>query len=224
MRNKYLAFGILIGGKSTRFGADKGLFKLGSKHLIEYQLDILQELNSDVFLIANDKTQVQSYIDEINFHTVTGFIVDEYDFDLDRSIRSPMIGLYSAFKDLKRLNYEKFFALSCDNPLIKIEVIKFLIQKGEDYDCVVPRWKNQFLEPLFAIYPIKKGYYRSLNCIRNRLFKLTNLIDPIWNTYYIPIENLIKKIDPYLLSFKNLNTNNDIEAIEKHLIMEEKLE
>ena len=118
MSNKYLAFGILIGGKSTRFGVDKGLFKFREKRLIEYQLEIIKEFKGDIFLIANNKTQVQSYIDNIDASTITGFIIDDYDFGLSRTIRSPMIGLYSAFKELRKLNYHKLFALSCDNPLI----------------------------------------------------------------------------------------------------------
>ncbi|TFG14242.1 MAG: molybdenum cofactor guanylyltransferase [Promethearchaeota archaeon] len=215
MNNKYLAFGILIGGKSTRFGADKGLFKLRKKRLIEYQLEILQYFNFDIFLIANDKTQVQSYIDEIDFRIITGFIIDEYDFDLDPTMRSPMIGLYSAFKELRKLNYKKLYALSCDNPLIKKEVIDFLIQEIKEYECVIPRWKNQFVEPLFAIYPIEKAYYRSSECIKKQQFKLTNIIDDEWKIKFVSIEKTIRKLDPYLLSFKNINTNGDIEEIEK---------
>jgi len=215
MRNKYLAFGILIGGQSSRFGADKGLFKFQNKRLIEYQLEILNRFNEDIFLIANDKTQVQSYIDEIDFHSITGFVIDEYDFDLERAIRSPMIGLYSAFKELRKLNYEKLFALSCDNPLIKNEVIDYLIQEGKSYDCVIPCWNNQFMEPLFAIYPIEKAYQTSLDCIKKRKFKLTNIISCNWNTKFISIETTIKNLDPNLLSFKNINTNGDIANIEK---------
>jgi len=215
MNNKYLAFGILIGGKSTRFGADKGLFKLGEKRLIEYQLENLKYFDNDIFLIANDKTQVQSYVDGIDFRTITGFIVDEYDFDLDQSIRSPMIGLYSAFKELRKLNYEKLFALSCDNPLIKKEVISLLIQEGKDYEAVIPRWENKFLEPLFAIYPIEKAFYTSSECINKRKFKLTHIINDKWKVNFISIENTLKKLDPYLLSFKNINTNGDMAEIEK---------
>ena len=167
MSNKYLAFAILIGGKSTRFGADKGLFQLKGKRLIDYQLEVLTQFENDIFLVANNKSQVQSYIDKIDFRKITGFIVDDYDYNLEPNIRSPMLGLYSAFKELKKLNYDKLFTLSCDNPLIKKEVIEFLIQEGDFYDCVVPQWKNQFTEPLFAIYPIEKAFQTTSDCIKN---------------------------------------------------------
>lgn len=216
MRNNHLAFGILVGGKSTRFGADKGLFKFQNKRLIEYQLEILKQFDSDIFLVANDKTQVQSYIDSIDLHAITGFVVDEYDFNIDPSTRSPMIGLYSAFKELKKINYEKLFTLSCDNPLIKKKVIEFLVKESELFDCVIPRWNNHFIEPLFAIYPVEKAFQTSAECIKMRKFKLTNIINDKWKIKYISIENVIKELDPYLLSFKNVNTNGDLNEIEKY--------
>lgn len=217
MNNKYLAFAILIGGKSTRFGTDKGLYKLIGKRLIDYQLEILTKYERDLFLVSNSKSQVQSYIDEIDVRNITGFVIDDYDFDLDKSIRSPMIGLYSAFKELKELNYKQLFVISCDNPLIKKELIDYLIQLGEESECIIPQWKNGFTEPLFAIYPIKKAYCSSLECIKKRKFKLTNIIDPKWKVKYISIENSIKKLDPALLSFKNVNTIKDMLEIKKVL-------
>ncbi|MFW9928293.1 MAG: molybdenum cofactor guanylyltransferase [Candidatus Thorarchaeota archaeon] len=217
MKNKYLAFAILIGGKSTRFGTDKGLYKLLGTRLIDYQLDILTTYERDIFLVSNSKSQVQSYIDEIDVRKITAFIVDDYDFNLEKSIRSPMIGLYSAFKELKELNYKQLFVLSCDNPLIKKELIDYLIMLGKKSECIIPQWKNGFTEPLLAIYPIKKAYYMSLECIRKRKFKLTNIIDPKWKVNYISIEKSIRKLDPDLLSFKNVNTINDMLEIKKEL-------
>ncbi|MFX0041028.1 MAG: NTP transferase domain-containing protein, partial [Candidatus Heimdallarchaeota archaeon] len=43
-RSKYLAITILIGGKSSRFGSDKGLFQILGKPLISYELEILEQL------------------------------------------------------------------------------------------------------------------------------------------------------------------------------------
>ncbi|MFX0049049.1 MAG: NTP transferase domain-containing protein, partial [Candidatus Hermodarchaeota archaeon] len=46
-----------MGGKSTRFGSDKGIFNFRGKALIDYQLETLFPLNYDIFLVANSTEQ-----------------------------------------------------------------------------------------------------------------------------------------------------------------------
>ena len=64
-----------------------------------------------------------------------GFIIDDDDFVPDRENRLPLIGLYSAFKELKNLEYDKALVLPCDTPLVKYEVIDFLITQCKKFDC-----------------------------------------------------------------------------------------
>ena len=204
----------MIGGKSTRFGVDKGLYKFKDKPFISYQLETLSRFEYDIFLVANSKHQVEAYINKIDIEKIMAFIVDDYDIVIDSKIRSPMLGLYSAFKELNQLNYQKAFVLSCDNPLIQSEVIKYMIKKSHDYDCFIPRWNNEFLEPLFAIYPIEKAFKMSSKNIKKNQYKLTNILDRDWKIGYASVEEEIKKNDPNLLSFKNINKPEDIKILE----------
>jgi molybdopterin-guanine dinucleotide biosynthesis protein A len=210
---KNLAITILIGGKSTRFGSDKGLFEFRRKPLISYQLETLSNVNYDIFLVAHSKQQVQSYIDRIDIKQIMGFIIDDNSTFSDSNLHTPMKGLYSAFKELKELDYEKSFCLSCDLPLINLDVLEFMIRQSKGYDCCIPRWDNGFLEPLFAIYPIKKAYKIAQDNLNNRKYKLTNIISDNWKINFISIENSIKKLDQNLLNFLNINTPGDIELL-----------
>ncbi|MFX0083479.1 MAG: molybdenum cofactor guanylyltransferase [Candidatus Hodarchaeota archaeon] len=212
---KNLAITILIGGKSTRFGIDKGLFEFRGKPLISYQLEILTQIQYNIFLVAHSKQQAQSYIDKINFKQIMGFIIDDNSLLSDSNMNTPMKGLYSAFKELKDIGYEKSFSLSCDLPLINLDVIEFMINQSVGYDCSIPRWNNGFLEPLFAIYPIKKAYISIEENLKNRKYKLTNIIDKNWKINFISIEKSIKKLDPNLLTFLNINTPEDIKLLTK---------
>jgi molybdopterin-guanine dinucleotide biosynthesis protein A len=203
----------LIGGKSTRFGSDKGLFKFQGKSLVDYQLDTLSRFEYDIFLVANSKQQVQHYINEIDVKKVMGFVIDDDDLALKLESRSPLIGLYSAFKELKNLEYEKVLVLPCDTPLVKFEVIDFIIKQCKKSDCCIPKWNNNLLEPLLAIYPIENAYQTSRRNIIETQYKLTKIIGINWKTNYISIEQDIKKIDPNLLSFKNINNREDIKKM-----------
>ncbi len=124
-----------------------------------------------------------------------------------------MLGLYSAFKELNLLGYKKLFALSCDIPLIQKEAVKLLIKESKGFDCCIPKWNKGFLEPLFAIYPIKEAYVRAKENFKKKAYKLTNLLDKNWKIQYVSIEKTIKLLDKKLLSFLNINTQKDIEKL-----------
>ncbi len=212
-RNKYLAFVILIGGKSTRFGTDKGLFEFLGKPLITYQLEVLSQFNHDIYVVAYSQKQVQAYINKIDYRKITAFILDDREHIQEKNIRSPMIGMFSAFRELDKLGYYKAFTLSCDLPLIKPEIVELLITQAKKYDCCLPQWNNNYIEPLFAIYPVKKALQKIRENLKNRTFKLTNNLDKNWNIRYISIENEIQIIDEKLLTFININNHVDIEKL-----------
>ena len=159
--------------------------------------------------------QTQNYISKIDYRIITGFIVDDISLIGEKSTRSPLIGLYSTFKELLSLNYEKTFILACDNPFIQFKVIELLISNSINYECCIPQWENGFVEPLFAIYPTRKAYYLSKKNLDNKQFKLNKLLDKKWKTKYISIENEIKLIDNKLLTFVNLNKVEDIKNVKK---------
>ena len=142
------------------------------------------------------------------------FILDDYDVILNQEVRSPMLGLYSTFKELKNLTYQKVFALSCDNPLFRYEVIDYMIKESNQYDCCMSKWNNGFREPLFAIYPVEKAYINSLRNLKHNQYKLTKIIGKDWTVKYVTIEQDIKNFDPNLLSFKNINKLADIKTLD----------
>ena len=215
-KSKYLAITILIGGKSTRFGSDKGLFQISGKPLISYQLETLAKLNYDIFLVAHSKQQIQKYINKIDIKNIMAFIIDEQYIDISKiEEQTPIIGLYSAFKELSKLGYKKSLVLPCDTPLVQKNVIEFLILNCKNYDCCIPQWENGFLEPLLAIYPIKKALHSTEKNIKRQNLKLVNIIDKTWKINYLSIENEIRPLDNKFLTFININKISDIDKIKK---------
>ncbi|MCK4780985.1 MAG: molybdenum cofactor guanylyltransferase [Candidatus Lokiarchaeota archaeon] len=217
IRNKSesIAIMILIGGKSTRFGSDKGLFEFLGKPLISYQLETLSPLNYDIFIVAHSKNQVSRYLRIIDITKIMAFIIDDNNITSDSPLRIPLLGLYSGFKELYKLGYKKSFVISCDLPLIQFNVLKFLIKQSNGFDCCIPKWNNNFMEPLCAIYPIRKVFQKAKENMENSDYKLTNLLDKNWKINYLSIEELIKPLDQKLLTFININKFEDIETLKK---------
>ena len=212
-KSKDIAFAILIGGKSTRFGSDKGLYEYQGKPLISYLLNTLSEGAYDIFLIAHSHKQVQNYINSIDIKRIIAFILDDKKLVPDLKLHAPLLGLYSAYKELSKLGYKHTFTLSCDTPLIKYEVIKFIIEESRGYDCCIPRWYNGYIEPLLAIYPTKKAYLRSEEKLLKKEFQLTSLAENKWKINFLSIEDSIKPIDEDLTSFININTQDDLKRL-----------
>jgi molybdopterin-guanine dinucleotide biosynthesis protein A len=211
--SKYLAITLLIGGKSTRFGSDKGLYEILGKPLISYLLDTLAKIDYNIFIIAHSNKQVQNYIDKIDIKRIMAFIIDDRELLSRTTERSPMIGLYSAFKELNILDYEKTLVLPCDTPLIQRNVIEFLIEQSKGYECCIPQWDNGFIEPLFAIYPVKKAFKSAMKNLSRNCYKLSELLREKWKINYISIEKSIQTIDKNLVSFININKQSDLERI-----------
>ncbi len=212
-RNKSLAFVILVGGKSTRFGEDKGIFEFLGKPLISYQIEVLSQFNHDIFIVAYSQNQIQEYIESINYEKIMAFILDDRELVQDKNIRTPMIGMYSAFKELDKLDYEKAFVLSCDMPLINLEVVELLIQQSKGYNCCIPKWKSNYMEPLFAIYPVKKALKSSMTNLNNEIYKMLKIIEENWNTNYISVDDDIQPLDNNYLTFINVNSPIDLEKL-----------
>ncbi len=143
------------------------------------------------------------------------FIVDEKDLVTDKDLHSPMIGLYSGFKELRKLGYEKVFTLSCDMPLIKYEAVELMISESESYDCVIPKWENGFYVPLFAIYPTLDAFKKTEENLKNRSFKLISVLDDEWNINFISVEYKVLLVDSNLTSFININDTINIKKLVK---------
>ncbi|UCC18829.1 MAG: molybdenum cofactor guanylyltransferase [Promethearchaeota archaeon] len=212
---KYLAILILIGGKSNRFGTEKPAIDLLGKPLILHQIDILYKFDHDLFLVAHSEEQIYEFRKQIEFPEQIKFIVDDREIFNYPKFYKPMLGIYSGFKELNNLGFEKAFVLSGDMPLIKPEVVNLMINESLEYECTIPRWNNGFLEPFFAIYPVLKGFQKAKEILTNENYGLYNFIDKDWNINYISIEKAILPLDNKLLSFININGPIDIAKLLK---------
>jgi len=113
---------ILSGGKSSRMGENKSLMKLGNRTVIEHTLSLMQSIFSEVILITNTP-------DEYQFLNIPLF-EDIYRY------RGPLAGIHSGLLNSKT---EDNFIISCDIPLIKREIIEYIIEYNTHHPITVCR-------------------------------------------------------------------------------------
>ena len=134
MRKKGVTGIVLAGGKSRRMGTEKGLLKVGGKHMIEYSIEVFEGICDQILIIENS--------DAYNFLG--------YEVIPDKIPKSgPMGGIYTG---LLNSTNDLNLVLSCDMPFIRAELLNDLVRNSEEYDIVVPWHGEQKFEPMCSFY------------------------------------------------------------------------
>ena len=181
MRNDITGI-ILCGGKSSRMQKNKALLKLSDKTVIEIVTEKLKSIFNEVLISANDSKQY----DFLNLPVV-------YDIFIGKG---PLAGIHSA---LKYSSTKNNFIVSCDIPLISIELIKYLINLNSEKSILLPK-SNGRIQQLCGIYS-KSVIYEIEN-----IFKLSEKDKNIKGSVYELLERAsIEFIDVDELNFYNKN-------------------
>ncbi|MFA6788607.1 MAG: molybdenum cofactor guanylyltransferase MobA [Arcobacteraceae bacterium] len=115
---------ILCGGKSSRMGEDKTLLPFGEyDSLIHFQFERLSVSFSNVYV--SSKKHTFDFLDK-NSSVIL--------YDNEQTVHSPLIALQSI---LKQLDAPKVCILTVDTPFVRINTLKLLIEKSDDYEITI---------------------------------------------------------------------------------------
>jgi len=195
---------ILAGGRARRLGKEKGLIRILGKPMISYVIDACKELTTDIFVVFSTKEQSEKYLNALSDIRII--------FDNTHQEYSPLFGAITAFKQIKS---DYIFLLPCDTPLIKPSVIELLYSIRLGYDAVVPRWPNNYIEPLCAIYRSNSTFDVAEKMINMGRLEMKGITEGLKVLYISTLA--IKKFDPKFDSFYNVNTEEDRRRVEKIL-------
>jgi molybdopterin-guanine dinucleotide biosynthesis protein A len=183
---------VLGGGKSCRFGEDKGLCTLAGKPMIDYPLLALKNICDDIIISSND----MRYKD-LGYKMVS----DEF-----KNI-GPIGGIYSA---LNLSETSDNIIVSCDMPFISVELLQYIFD-NKNNSLIASAFEGQYVEPLCSYYH-KDTLPFILEMITNKKFKLQKLLDKA-NYKKIIIDNSLGFYENHL--FLNINTQLEYNRAEK---------
>jgi molybdopterin-guanine dinucleotide biosynthesis protein A len=123
----------------------------------------------------------------------------------------PLLGMLSG---LLHAGTRRILVVGCDMPLLRPDLLRFMTSLPAEADAVVPRWRGKdgrvHVETLHTIYS-----QECIEPIRRRLaevdYRAHALLDDITVRYVEDDE--LRRFDPHLNSFKNVNTLDDLEAL-----------
>ena len=188
---------ILAGGKSSRLGRNKALQVIDGRSLIQWVVDRVSMLSTEIIIVTANGEAVPSY-STVEIKTVADIYPE----------KGPLVGIYSG---LISSSGSRAMAVGCDTPFLSVSLLKYMTQICSIYDVVVPRIKNK-LEPLCAVY--------SKNCSNpiQRLLEQDELrIDRLFGMVKVKYveEDEVNRFDPKHLSFFNINSQADLDRARK---------
>lgn len=192
---------ILAGGKSKRFGQPKFNVKLKSKPLILYVMKKIYSISSEIIISVKFEWQkglIERILMRNGLQEKIVFTID------DPEIPGILSGVKSA---LMKCKGSLAFITGCDLPFISPKTVKWLVNNIDNYDAIVPLWKNGFIEPLYSVYRVEPALKAIEKTIVNNDFSMRGLLKQI-HVKYVSAEYLEELASNPI--FFNINTKKDL--------------
>ncbi len=185
---------ILAGGKSTRYGRNKALVDMDGLSMIERVISVMRAVFQNVIVITNTPDDYAHLGLPMYGDLIKGL--------------GPIGGVYTG---LSVITNEAGFFVACDMPLLNKELIQYIIEKRDRFDVVVPRVSGM-VEALHALYgrgclPVVK------RLIDSRQYQTLRVFNEVSVRYVEEFE--IRRIDPELKSFININRPQELRRLER---------
>jgi molybdopterin-guanine dinucleotide biosynthesis protein A len=201
---------ILAGGKGNRIGGDKPLIRLGGKELILHVCEAVEEVSDELVVVVSRREVIKLY-ERILPEGV------ELTTDIGGG-GGPLVGACSG---LRRVRSEYALVLPCDTPFVSVPALRYIAERSKGYDAAVPRWPNGYTEPLHSVYRVKASIKACTDTMVERDFRISGMISRL-RTIYVPVEE-VRKLDPELLTFFNVNSHEDLNKAEEILKSRDKV-
>jgi len=199
---------VLAGGRSLRFGSNKALQTLGGKPLICHVIDRLASLD-DIAVVIGRRERATKYRAVLPKRVR---VINDYEEG-----KNPLIGVVSG---LQSAVSDYVAVLACDAPFVNDAVIDFLFRCALDGDAAVPRWDGGRIEPLQAVYQRLPALSAAQEALGDKDASHREMINRLRRVVYVSVESEIRRIDPSLHTFFNINTREDL-SIAKRILAEE---
>jgi molybdenum cofactor guanylyltransferase len=136
---------VLAGGNSSRMGTDKAVLTIDGQSLMDRTIDVLFAVAKRVVVVGFAQSRSEAWLANHQRNDALTFVDDLYPNE------GPLGGVLSAFCATE--TDTELLVVSCDLPLLSIEVLRILAQStGSNESHVIMCSVNDRLQPLLARY------------------------------------------------------------------------
>ena len=189
---------VLAGGVSSRFGQDKGILKIANKPLIKYVIDAVNPVVDETIVVTNSQDRITEYAKVVA--TDVRFAIDSCES------KGPLIGALTGFGSA----HGKYaLLLPFDTPFVSREVVSLLFVLCLGKAAAIPRWPNEQIEPLHAVYQTKLALEAAKSAVSEGKLTMRAMIEKLRGVRYVSTL-VIQQLDPDFKTFFNINTPLDL--------------
>lgn len=196
---------VLAGGRGRRMGTvEKALLEFEGKTILERLLESLFRVVDEVIVSFRDKNQEEKFRPVLE-----KFPAREIRFCFDTlEDAGPLEGIRAGLLESRS---EYSFVCAGDMPFVDFRVVDLLFEKASGHDAALPKWEDGKFEPLHAVYSkkmipeIEKAFEKEKRSVLTPVLEMKDVV-------FVEVSE-IRKIDPELRTFVNINTVEDIKSI-----------
>jgi molybdenum cofactor guanylyltransferase len=189
---------ILCGNSSDKFGKDKALLELNNKPLLNHVIDAVKNLVEEVIVVTTDKEQKELYAKMVS--SKVRFAVNEIE------AKGHLAQALSGF-EIAQGHYSLLLPL--DSPFILKEIIVLLFDLCIGKSATIPRWTNNRIEPLHAVYHTPTALKATKDAVTENKSDMETMVNKLRGVRYISTM-VIEQLDPELHSFFKIKTPSDL--------------
>ncbi|MBT0159108.1 molybdenum cofactor guanylyltransferase [Candidatus Bathyarchaeota archaeon A05DMB-2] len=189
---------VLAGGFSSRFGQDKGVLELGNKPLMRHVIDAVNPIVDETIVVTNAEEKIREYAKIVGQNV--RFVVDVCES------QGPLVGALTGFSAAQG---KYSLLVPFDTPFVSREVVTLLFELCIGKAAAIPRWPNEQIEPLQAVYQTKLALETARQAVNEGELNMRAMIAKLRGVRYISTL-VIQQLDPDLKTFFNINTPFDL--------------
>jgi molybdopterin-guanine dinucleotide biosynthesis protein A len=193
---------VLAEGFSSRFGQNKESLEVRGKPLLGHVVNA-----------------VDAFVDEVIVVTDTAELAKEYaalvgpDVKFAVNVEEAKGLLADVLTGLTAAQGKHCLFLPSDTPFVSPNVVELLFDLCHGKTAVIPRWPNQEIEPLPAVYHTKSALEATRIAVGEGKFDLESMVEHLGGVRYLSTL-VLQELDPDLKTFFTVNSPVDLKMAE----------
>jgi molybdopterin-guanine dinucleotide biosynthesis protein A len=190
---------IILAGNSSKGSSDDSAFlELDGKPLIDYVVDVVKRFTDEVIIVTNSQEDMDKYSKVVS--SEVKFAVNQND------IKSTLAQALTGFEAAQG---EYSLVLPSGSAFVSEEIVSLLFELCIGKAAVIPRWTNQEIEALHAVYNTQQALEASKAALAEGEVEMEAMVEKLRGIRYLSTM-VIEQLDPEFKSFLTVKGPADL--------------